>query len=161
MTSKRCGSTTTPRDQKELLRTLLEEVIIAVYREEYRAHLILRWRGGMLTEIDVNLPRSRPASIRTDEDTVALVRRLAVHYPDAVIAGILNKQDRATARGLRFTTNHVGNLRRHWNIPRFEPTTEPLAGELLSIKQAATILGIAPSTIHRWVNDGPLSPLSN
>jgi DNA invertase Pin-like site-specific DNA recombinase/transposase len=146
--------TTTPRDQKELLRTLLEEVIIAVYREEYRAHLILRWRGGMLTEIDVNLPRSRPASIRTDEDTVALVRRLAVHYPDAVIAGILNKQDRTTARGLRFTTNHVGNLRRHWNIPRFEPITEPLAGKLLSIKQAATILGIAPSTIHRWVNDG-------
>ena len=146
--------TTTPRDQKELLRTLLEEVIIAVYREEYRARLTLRWRGGMLTEINVNLPRSRPATIRTDEDTVALVRRLAVHYPDAVIAGILNKQDRATARGLRFTTNHVGNLRRHWNIPRFEPTTEPLGGELLSIKQAATILGIAPSTIHRWVNDG-------
>lgn len=146
--------TTTPRDQKELLRTLLEEVIIAVYREEYRAHLTLRWRGGMLTEIDVNLPRSRPATIRTDEDTVALVRRLAVHYPDAVIAGILNKQDRATARGLRFNTNHVGNLRRHWNIPRFEPTTGALAGELLSIKQAAAILGIAPSTIHRWVNDG-------
>jgi len=37
--------TTTPRDQKELLRTLLEEVIIAVYRDEYRAHLTLlaRW----------------------------------------------------------------------------------------------------------------------
>lgn len=146
--------TTTPRDQKELLRTLLEEVIIAVYREEYRAHLTLRWRGGMLSELDVNLPRSRPASIRTDEDTVALVRRLAVHYPDAVIAGILNKQDRTTARGLRFTTNHVGNLRRHWNIPRFDPPTELAEGELLNIKQAARILSIAPSTIHRWINDG-------
>src|SRR5262249_42235603 len=33
------------------------------------------------------LPRSRPATVRTDEDTVALVRRLAVHYPDTVIAG--------------------------------------------------------------------------
>jgi excisionase family DNA binding protein len=146
--------TTTPRDQKELLRTLLEEVIIAVYRDEYRAHLTLRWRGGLLTELDVNLPRSRPATVRTDEETVALVRRLATHYPDTVIAGILNKQDRTTARGLRFTANLVGNLRRHWKIPRFEPLAEPPDGELVNIKQAAKILGIAPSTIHRWLNDG-------
>jgi hypothetical protein len=103
--------TTTPRDQKELLRTLLEEVIIAVYRDEFRAHLTLRWRGGLglLTELDVELPRSRPATVRTDEETVALVRRLAIHYPDAVMAGILNRQGRTTARGLRFTANLVGN----------------------------------------------------
>ncbi|MGH9904579.1 MAG: helix-turn-helix domain-containing protein [Pyrinomonadaceae bacterium] len=48
----------------------------------------------------------------------------------------------------------MGNLRRHWNIPRFEPPTERSEGELLTIKQAAHILGIAPSTIHRWLNDG-------
>jgi excisionase family DNA binding protein len=146
--------TTTPRDQKELLRTLLEEVIIAVYRDEFRAHLTLRWRGGLLTELDVELPRSRPATVRTDEETVALVRRLAIHYPDAVIAGILNRQGRTTARGLRFTANLVGNLRRHWKIPRFIPTEDAPDGELVNIKQASSILGIAPSTIHRWLNDG-------
>lgn len=145
---------TTARDQKELLRTLLEEVIIADHRDEYRAHLTLRWRGGALTELDVHRPRSRPAPIRTDEDTVDLVHRLALHYPDAVIAGILNRQGKSTAYGHRFTANRVGNLRRHWNIPRFEPTNPPTEGELVNIKQAANILGIAPSTIHRWLNDG-------
>jgi excisionase family DNA binding protein len=146
--------TTTPRDQKELLRTLLEEVIIAVHRDQHRAHLTLRWRGGMLSELQVNLPRSRPATVRTDEDTVTLIRRLAAHYPDAIIAGILNRQNRTTARGLRFTANLVGNLRRHWNIPCFSPPAELPGGELVTIKQAAKILGIAPSTIHRWLNDG-------
>ncbi|MEJ2239904.1 MAG: recombinase family protein, partial [Gemmatimonadales bacterium] len=146
--------TTTVRDQKELLRTLLEEVIIAVYRDDKHAHLTLRWRGGLLTELDVDLPRSRPASVRTDEDTIELVRRLAAHYPDTVIAGILNKQGRTTARGLRFTANLVGNLRRHWQIPRFESPTESPEGELVSIKQAAKLLDIAPSTLHRWLNDG-------
>jgi DNA invertase Pin-like site-specific DNA recombinase/predicted DNA-binding transcriptional regulator AlpA len=145
---------TTARDQKELLRALLEEVIIADHRDEYRAHLTLRWRGGALTELDVHRPRSRPAPIRTDEDNVDLVRRLALHYPDAVIAGILNRQGKSTAYGHRFTANRVGNLRRHWNIPRFEPTNQPTEGELVNIKQAANILGIAPSTIHRWLNDG-------
>ena len=146
--------TTTTRDQKELLRALLEEVSIAVFRDEYRAHLTLRWRGGRLTELDVSLPRSRPATVRTDEDTLALLRRLAAHYPDDVIAGILNRQGRTTVTGLRFTANLVGNTRRHWHIPRFEPGPENPEGELLSIKQAAKALNMAPSTLHRWVNEG-------
>ena len=56
--------------------------------------LTLRWRGGALTDIDLDLPRPNPAIVRTDEDTIALVRRLAAYYPDAIIAGILNRQDR-------------------------------------------------------------------
>ena len=146
--------TTSTRDQKELLRTLLEEVIITSQRDQHRAHLTLRWRGGLLTELEVERRQTRHAPIRTDEDTVELVRRLATHYPDAVIAGILNRQGKTTAYGHRFTANRVGNLRRHWNIPCFEPATQPLQGELVNIKQAAEILGIAPSTIHRWLNDG-------
>lgn len=142
------------RDRKQLLRTLLEEVTVTVHREQFQAHLKLRWRGGKLTECDVALPRSRPATIRTDEDTLALVRRLAQHYPDATIAGILNAQGRLSAQGLRFNQNLVGNLRRHWKIPCFEPPAERPEGELLSIRQAARVLGTAPSTLHRWVNDG-------
>ena len=100
------------------------------------------------------MPRSRPATVRTDEDTIALLRRLAAHYPDGVIAGILNRQERATAYGHRFTAGRVGNLRRHWGIPRFEPIACAPEGELLTIKKAAVVLGVAPSTIHRLLNDG-------
>jgi len=146
--------TTTARDRKELLRTLLEEVIITVFKAQHRARLTLRWRGGSLTDIDVDLPRQKPAIVRTDEDTIALVRRLAAYYPDAVIAGILNRQDRHTAYGHRFTANHVSSLRRQWNIPRFEPPATLPEGELLTVKQAAAVLGTATSTIHRWLNDG-------
>ena len=146
--------TTTPRDRKELLRTRIEEVTIKVDRDKAAAHLVLRWKGGALNEIDLPLPRSRPATVRTDEDTIALVRRLAVHYPDSVIAGILNKQGRTTAYGHRFTAGRVGNLRRHWDIPCFEPTASTLEGELLTIKKAAAVLAVAPSTIHRLLNDG-------
>jgi hypothetical protein len=146
--------TTTPRDRKELLRALIDEVIITVERDQAAAHLTLRWKGGALTDLDLDLPRSRPATIRTDEDTVALVRRLAAHYPDAVIAGILNRQGRTTARGHRFDANRVGNLRRHWRLPRFEPKAQAADGELMTIKQAALALGVAPSTIHRLLNDG-------
>jgi DNA invertase Pin-like site-specific DNA recombinase len=148
------ASTTTDRDRKELLRTLLEEVIITVARAESRAQLTLRWRGGTLTTLDLPLPRSNPRGIRTDEETIALLPRLAAHYSDEVIAGILNKQGRQTATGERFTANQVGSLRRYRNIPRFQPPADPPAGDLVTIRQAARILDVVPSTIHRWLDDG-------
>jgi DNA invertase Pin-like site-specific DNA recombinase len=148
------ASTTTDRDKKELLRTLIEEVIIAVYRDEFRAHLTLRWKGAMISELDVSLPRLNPSRIRTDEDTVELVQRLAAHYPDGTIAGILNRQGRRTVRGERFTANQVGSLRRYRNIARYEPPNQPPQGELVTIARAAELLKIAPSTVHRWLAEG-------
>jgi DNA invertase Pin-like site-specific DNA recombinase len=148
------AATTTDRDRKELLQTLLSEVCIAVEPNKTKAHLTLRWRGGALTELDLNLRSNRVPPLRTDEDTVNLVRRLAVHYPDAVIAGILNRQGRKTVHDDPFTANKVGNLRRYWKIPCFKPSTVPEAGELATIAKAAQILGVAPSTIHRWLADG-------
>jgi len=91
--------TTTEKDRKQLLRTLLEEVNINLHRDhtEGRAELVLRWKGAAISELSVPIKRT-PPTIRTDDDTIGLVRRLAVHYPDAKIAGILNRQGRRTAR---------------------------------------------------------------
>src|SRR5256884_8376617 len=96
----------------------------------------------------------KPHGLHTDEDTISLLRRLAVHYPDDVIAGILNRQGRKTATGERFTANQVGSLRRYRDIPRFQPSAEPATGELVSIRKAAQILGMNTSSIHRWLADG-------
>ena len=146
--------TTTDRDRKELLRTLLEEVILNLKRAEGRAHLTLRWRGGAFTTLDVLVPRFRPMGPRTDEDTISLLRRLAALYPDEVIAGVLNRQGRKTATGERFTANQVGSLRRYRGIPRFQLPVTPPDGELVTIRKAAQILSMNTSSIHRWLADG-------
>jgi DNA invertase Pin-like site-specific DNA recombinase len=148
------ATTTTDRDRKELLRTLLEEVVLNLKRAEGMAHLTLRWRGGAITVLDVPVPRFKPMGPRTDEDTISLLRRLAVLYPDEVIAGILNRQGRKTATGERFTANQVGSLRRYRSIPRFQPPAELPNGELVSIRKAAQILEMNTSSIHRWLADG-------
>jgi hypothetical protein len=127
---------------------------IAVDRPEHKAHLTLRWRGGELTEIDLPLPRSLPRGLRTSEDTLSLLPRLAGLYPDEVIAGILNRQERKTATGERFTTNQVGSLRRYRGIPRYQPPAQPRQGEVVPIRKAAQILGMNTSTIHRWLAEG-------
>ena len=144
---------TTDRDRKELLRALLEEVIVRHDSEAHQVHLTLRWNGGLISDIAVALPQ-RTATVRTEEDTIALIRRLAVHYPDAIIAGVLNRQQRTTATGLPFTTNRVSSLRTHWGIPCFTPPAQLPVGEPVTIREAAAILGVAPSTLHRQLNDG-------
>ena len=146
--------TTTDRDRKELLRSLLEEVKINVLPEENKAHLVLRWKTSAVSELDVIWRVPRPAPIRTDEETIELMRRLAVHHPDTVIAGVLNRQGRKTARGESFTANRVASLRTHWKIPCYQAPTKPAEGELLTVEAAARQLGVAASTLLRWLDDG-------
>jgi DNA invertase Pin-like site-specific DNA recombinase len=148
--------TTTDRDRKELLGTLLTEVTISLDRPAGHADLVLRWKGGALTDLRVPLTARTSARLRTDEDTIDLVRRLAVHYPDAQIAGILNRQNRSTATGLPFTAGRVQTLRHHWNIPRHQPDAHTSANsdQLFTIVDAAAELKLPPPTLHRWITEG-------
>lgn len=149
------ADTTTDQDRKRLLRTPLEDVTVTLRRQDAdpRAEPVLRWKGGAISELTVPLRRPQP-KIRTDEDTVEPPRRLAVHYPDATIAGILNRQHRTTARGLSFTASRVQSLRHHYKIPRHQPSDQPVDAEPLNVTAAAKQLGIAASTLLRWLNDG-------
>lgn len=148
------AATTADRDRKELLRTLLEEVKVNVLTDEGKARLGLRWKTGAVTELDVvwRVPRTSPT--RTDEDTIDLMRRLASHHPDTVMAGVLNRQGRKTATGESFTANRVASLRQHWKIPCYQAPATPPQGELLTVQAAADQLGLAASTVLRWLMDG-------
>ncbi|MEX2578390.1 MAG: recombinase family protein [Verrucomicrobiales bacterium] len=146
--------TTTDRDRKELLQSLLEDVTINLLGDGGNAHLVLRWKTGAVGELEVRWKIPRVAPIRTEEDTIELIRRLAVHHPDAIIAGVLNRQGKHTATGQRFTASRVGSLRCHWKIPVHKAPPAPPEGELLTVQGAADKLGVAPSTLHRWLMDG-------
>jgi hypothetical protein len=148
--------TTTDKDRKQLLRSLLDEVGITIHRDHDsgRADLILRWKGGAISELAIPIKRTPARRLRTSEDTISLVRRLAVHYDDAKIAWILNRQHRRTPRGLSYTAGRVQGLRHYWGIPCHQDTAEDQEGDLLTVADAARELGLAPSTLHRWLSDG-------
>ena len=114
---------TTARERKELLRTLVGEVLVTVREDPRRAELEVLWEGGARSELTVALVRRGPETKRTPEDTVELIRRLAAHHPDRQIAAILNKQGRQSATGLAFTEPRVRHVRQKNQIrPRRLPT---------------------------------------
>ncbi|MFL5859930.1 MAG: recombinase family protein [Solirubrobacteraceae bacterium] len=148
------ADTTTPRDRKELLRTLVCEVIVTVEDDPRRADVEIVWEGGARTELRVPLNHRGPERHRTGEDTVELVRKLAEHTPDEQIAAILNKQGRLTGTGLPFNQSRVKHVRQKHGIPAAPPPDPD--SDLVTIKQAASELGVSAPTIYRCLRDGLL-----
>ena len=146
--------TTTPRERKELLRTLIVEVVVTVHGDPRRACVEIRWEGGARSELTVPLTRGGRETGRTPESTIELIRRLARHHPDHQIAAILNKQRRRTGTGLQFTEARVAGVRERAGIPIAPPSD--LAGELHTVEAAARELGVAQTTIYRWLKTGLL-----
>ena len=99
--------TTTSRDRKQLLRAVIAEVVVTVRVTDRQADVRIIWEGGATTEFILALNKTGGHYRTTDEDTVALVRRLAERYDDTTIAVILAQQHRTTGTGLAFTRSRV------------------------------------------------------
>jgi excisionase family DNA binding protein len=145
---------TTDRDRKELLHTLLDDIVITADAASRTARLVLHWKGGLISELTADLPRPKPP-YRTSEDTVSLIGRLAAHYDDSMITKVLNQQKRRTATGMSFTPANVATIRKRHGIPPCHSGNAPDPdSEVMSVGQAAAQLGITASTLYRWLNDG-------
>ena len=159
--------TTTPRDRKELLRALLEEVVLDAPRNEPQARIRLLWRGGLSTELTIERPRNRPATVRTDENTIELLRRLAAHTPTRSLPGFSTGRDTgphtgcgSPSRGFRACA-HTGKSRvsslpkslrtarssvsgkppKSWVSPRPRSTACSTTGSWLVIRSHPELLG--------------------
>ena len=148
------AKSTSDRDRKELLRTLISEIVLTIHSDERRAEVEICWEGGARTELTVPLGTNVFERRRTSEDTIELIRRLAEHYPDRQIAQILSLQGRLTASGLPFTQARVHSVRSRYDIPAAQPPDPD--SELLTIQQTADELGVSMFTIRRWLRDGLL-----
>jgi excisionase family DNA binding protein len=148
------AESTTDRDRKELLRTLVSEIVVTVRRPENIADVEVFWEGGARSELSVQLIRRGGESLRTDEDTIELIARLAVHHPDRQIAAVLNRQGRRTGTGLPFTESRVKHVRQK-NAIRAAAAPDANANTV-TVEHAADELGVSTATIHRWLREGLL-----
>jgi hypothetical protein len=151
--------TTTLRDRKQLIRAGDKRNRHHRPRRRTRratADPVAGWRGHRGVDAD---DQAWSALRVTDEATVALVGRLAEHYDDRTIAAILAKQKRRTATGLPFTRARVAILRAGHGIPVYQPPIPDVGAHcddvvVVTITAAERILGVARTTLYRWIRDG-------
>ena len=148
------ATTTTDRDRKQLLRTLIREIVVTVHAQQRRADVEIAWEGGARSDLQVKLNSRGPETRRLGEDTIELIRRLAEHHTDRQIAAILSRQGYRTGSGLPFTEARVRAARFRAAIPA-APPPDP-ESELVTIQQAAATLNVSTHTIRRWLEQGLL-----
>ncbi len=151
--------TTSNNQRKQLIRAVISEIMLTIDRQARTCEVLIAWQGTATTAVTVPLPKVGGGAITTGEDTLALIRRLAVHYNDTTIAQILGRQHRRTATGLAWTRDRVSSLRRSNGIPHCPAPDQNVSGSghdgvMASIPQAAQILGVDKTTIYRWLRDG-------
>jgi len=152
------SSTTTARDRKRLLRTIVDEVQLTT--DDQHHHVCILWKGGTVTDRDIVRFRSGGDAAKasaTADEIIEYVRKLAREFDDAQIARILNRQGHRSGRGLAFTQSSVTSLRSKNHIPKCPaPVPRDEREGPFTADEAARELGVSMHTVHRWLRDGIL-----
>jgi hypothetical protein len=143
---------TSPRDRKRLLRTLIADVSLLPEPDIAKARVGIRWHTGATDEIVVVRYQKVKQWGHTDPAAVEMVRSLA-HLSNREIAEQLGRTGHTTGAGRPFRCREVANLRIYHNIP----SAASLHDGTLAASQVATRLGVCTGTIINWINKGWLA----
>jgi excisionase family DNA binding protein len=154
--------TTSFRDRKQLLRAILNEVVVTIADDKRTAAVTITWQGGSTSDLTLTMNHTGGHARATTEDTVELIRRLAEHYDDTTIAMILSRQKRRTGAGLSFTKTRLKSLRVSRGIPAYQPPAETVGSVdndavVVTVAEAERLLGVGKATIYRWLAEGFLT----
>jgi DNA invertase Pin-like site-specific DNA recombinase len=145
--------TTTDKDRKRLLRTLLGDVILTPSTDDTtRIDVGLRWKSGATQQMQVTRRKSAVQLRNTDPAAIVLARRIGPSLDNAGLAAALNAAGYTTGTGTPFTVDAAGNLRHYQHIPYPGLLHD---GERTP-HQIADHLGVSTGTIHQWITTGVL-----
>jgi hypothetical protein len=154
--------TTTAADRKQILRLLVQSVILDQQRAVGQVWFQINWQTGAISEHAFD---RRVQSYQSYAHQTELRQRIAElnagQRMDEEIAVALNAEGLRTAHGDLFTGALVWMLRKKWGIVAIRvkamPTNPPRWDDgTYSIDGAAATLGVYSGTIHKWLRVGRL-----
>jgi excisionase family DNA binding protein len=144
----------TTRTRQQLLRALVNDIVVDVDDKAREVIFVIHWRGGQHSELRVAKPRSGEHGCRTSDEAVEVIRSMAGRWPDEHIAASLNRMGMPTGQGKTWTAHRVSSLRRVRGIHAYKSAEKD--GEWLTMSQAATKLGVTNHHIRRLIKSGLL-----
>jgi excisionase family DNA binding protein len=141
------ADTTTAKDRKRLLRTLIADVTILPEHDPAHARIGIRWHTGATDEITITRPVHAGTAKRTPAPATEMIIRLGPTTSNTDLVELLNTAGHTTGTGRAFDINAVRWIRHAHKVPVPKPQND---GEL-SVKQAAARLGISADTVYTWI----------
>jgi DNA invertase Pin-like site-specific DNA recombinase len=153
--------TTGPKDRKEIVRALVQDVVLDVQGESERVHITIAWAGGHTTEDDIVRPVARFEQLSYYPQLVERITALRGEGLSASkIAERLNAEGwRPPKRTDHFTTGSIQTLlRRLRPRPSAEPAREggPTGPgpDQWWLADLALHLGMPETTLYTWIHRG-------
>lgn len=144
--------TTSQKDRKRLLRTLVADVTLTSDAGS-NLRVGIRWRSGATEELTVSRPLPASVSRRTPAGAIELVRRLSERSDEELVAE-LTAAGFLSGAGRSFDVAAVRWVRYAQAIS--SPPRSALAPGELSVAQVAARLGVAENVIYYWISRGQL-----
>jgi Recombinase zinc beta ribbon domain len=115
------AETTTSQERKQLLRLAIESVQVDGRSESSHVEVQIRWRSGTVTSARVKRTAPGECSLKTPEQAVAEIHKMASRCTYEEIAAELNRAGLRSAFGRLFTKQHVGYICRRNGLDRRQP----------------------------------------
>jgi DNA invertase Pin-like site-specific DNA recombinase len=154
------AASTTAADRKQIVRFLIQEVIVDQKRDQGHVWFQINWQTGAVSE---HMYKRRVISYDAHADIDAIKQRVyelhAQQKLDADIAAALNAEGFFTTKGQPFNSDAIWHLRKRWGLAAVKPNgPHPARWEdgTYSVEGAARAIGVFPGTIHKWLKTGRL-----
>jgi DNA invertase Pin-like site-specific DNA recombinase len=145
--------TTSNKDRKRLLRTLIADVTLLPEPDRGAARIGIRWHTGATDEITVTRVVHPGTAKRSPSPTVAMVTRLGPTTPTAELAELLNAAGLTTGTGAPFDVKAVQWIRHAYHVP----APNPYADGEISVADTAARLGTSIGVVYDWIKTGKLA----
>ena len=145
------GPGTSVELKKQILRTVIEEIMVQSDPDRSEHRLQIHWVGGVHTELVVPRNRVGRTSRQADGKVLELVGELVKVCEDRMIAITLNRLGYRTGQGNPWNQSRVGAFRHTHGLSQFEPRAD-----WITLEEAARALEVSSKIAHTLLRKGIL-----
>lgn len=132
--------------KKQILRTVIEEIIVQSAPESAEYHLQIHWAGGVHTELVVPRNKSGYHARRADDKVIELVGELVKVCDDKAIAGVLNRLGYRSGQGNSWSGVRVSQFRHTHGLSAVQKRED-----WLTLEKAARALEVSQTVVKTLI----------
>ena len=137
--------------KKRILRTVIEEIVIGDDEQRRHHQLVIHWKGGMHSEVQVRRNTKGKKAADLDKTPLELIEELSKVCKDQAIAAHLNRLGYRTGGGKTWRVHSVQTTRSYHRLKNHRNT-----GKWITIDEASAELKVSRTVIRRLIREGTL-----